>query len=142
MQVPEAAAELGDQPMLEWVSAQDPPVPWNPKTCAAAARRGDITMLAWLGGQKPPCPWDELATAAAATKNIATLQWLRSQQPPCPWGCKQLCSRSPQRAAGNPDLVEGPAPTPAHGMGSALRPAVSQPDVEVLQWLHEAGMPI
>jgi len=32
--------------------------PWCPLACRAAAEKGELEMLQWLRTQDPPCPWD------------------------------------------------------------------------------------
>ena len=77
---------MGDQAMLEWLRAQDPPVPFHEGICDSSCPDAKTSrMLSWLRGQDPPCPWDVNTTAAAAGNDIGTLQWLRGQHPPCPW---------------------------------------------------------
>ena len=72
--------------MLQWMRAQDPPCPWNERTCSDAAKGGHLHVLQWLRAQDPPCPWDERTCAAAAEDgNLHVLQWMRAQDPPCPW---------------------------------------------------------
>ena len=55
MQILVTAVQMGDQPMLEWLRAQSPPVPWHVNVCVGiAAKRGDISMLGWMRSQEPP----------------------------------------------------------------------------------------
>lgn len=100
--ISQMAASMGDQIMLEWLRAQDPPVPWDARVCTAAAARGNIKMLRWLRCQDPPAPWDEATTAAAARSNLKTLQWLRAQDSPCP--CDQKCC-SAAASSGKLDIL-------------------------------------
>ena len=136
----EKAARMGDQAMLEWLRAQDPPVPWSDWTCTAAAARGDISMLKWLRGQEPPCPWDSHVTAAAACKDLETLQWLRAQQPPCPWDSFTFAEAA---RAGKLEVLiwlraqEPPCPWSSR----SFEAAAYQPNADMLTWLHEAGCP-
>ncbi|GBF94231.1 hypothetical protein Rsub_06501 [Raphidocelis subcapitata] len=100
------AAANGHLAVLQWARAQQPPCPWDERTCtaaaqsghlappcpwdertcAAAAASGHLAVLQWARAQQPPCPWSEsTCTEAAAIGHLAVLQWLRAQQPPCPW---------------------------------------------------------
>ena len=94
-------------------------------------------MLAWLRGREDPCPWDQHVTAAAASRDDATLQWLRSQQPPCPWDGSVCAAAAKKRETGKFSLVEPPCPWGKTCMVAAAR----QPNVEILQWLYDAGCP-
>ena len=80
------AASKGNLGLLQWLRAQDPPAPWGVTCTAAAARADNLSLLRWLQAQDPPCPWDISCTNAAATAgSVSILQWLRAQEPPCPW---------------------------------------------------------
>ena len=50
----EAVAGPGSLRMLTWLRAQQPPVPWNERTCAQAAFEGNLGLLQWLRAQDPP----------------------------------------------------------------------------------------
>jgi hypothetical protein len=80
------AAEHGHLEMLQWMRAQDPPIPWSELTCEGAARGGHLHILQWLRAQTPPCPWDARACSYSARRGHleVVLQWLRAQNPPCP----------------------------------------------------------
>ncbi len=78
-------AKHGYLESVKILRAQDPPCPWNAKTCMNAAQGGHINMLQWLRSQDPPCPWDEdTCRCAAKGGHLHVLQWARSQDPPCP----------------------------------------------------------
>ena len=80
------AAGGGCLPVLQWLRAQDPPCPWDERTCSSAAEGGHLHILQWLRAQDPPCPWDNWSCARAANGgHLHMLQWLRAQDPPCPW---------------------------------------------------------
>ena len=135
------AASMGNQAMLEWLRAQEPPVPWNDLVCATAASRGDIDMLCWLRGQDPPCPWDVNVTAAAASSDVKTLQWLRAQHPPCSWDSRSC--RAAARAGKLEILIWLRAQKPpCPWTSTTFEAATEQPDVEILEWLHENGCPL
>ena len=36
---------------------QDPPCPWDERTCMYAAEGGHLDVLQWARSQDPPCPW-------------------------------------------------------------------------------------
>ncbi len=136
------AVEKGDQPMLEWLRALNPPVPWDISVCEVAASRGNISMLAWLRGQQPPCPWGEsVASAAAACGKLATLQWLRAQESPCPWSAA-ACTAAAR--SGRLDILRwlrGQIP-PCPWTAACPAAAATHPqDLAVLHWLHAHGCP-
>ena len=159
------AAGQGDQAMLEWLRAQNPPAPLITELCKAAARKGHIRMLGWLRSQDPPCPWDETVTAAGSDGSI--LQWLRAQDPPCPWGpstCEAAVTRRDLETLKWLRAQDPPCPWDSSCCQTAaiysnleflqwLRAqdppcpwdetcfdfASNQPDVDVLQWLVENG---
>ncbi len=144
VEILETAARHGDQPMAEWLRAQDPPAPWDESVCRAAAREGKIGMLHWLRSQRPPCPWDESVTAAAAWSNIKTLQWLRAQVPPCPWG-QSACTEA--ALSGHLEVLiwlrsqDPPCPWDQQKCTEA---AAGQPNVEMMRWLcdgHDVADP-
>ena len=139
-QVVETAASMGDQTMLEWLRAQDPPIPWDDSVCAAAAGRGDINMLGWLRGQDPPCPWSGIVTEAAAGRDTAALQWLRAQQPPCPWDERSCAAAARAGKLGVLIWLRAQDP-PCPWSGTSFEAAAHQPDVEILKWLHGTGCP-
>ena len=49
------AALSGYMEVLQWLRAQDPPCPWDERTCACAAEAGNVDVLQWLRAQDPPC---------------------------------------------------------------------------------------
>ncbi len=131
------AVEKGDQPMAEWLRAQNPPCPWDATVCRAAVQCKDISMLSWLRSQDPPCPWDEwLTEKAAAGSNLQMLQWLRAQEPPCPWS-PRTCAAAVM--AGQLDILiwlrsqDPPCPWDATCAMNAAR----RPDLKLLMWIHE-----
>jgi hypothetical protein len=93
------AAACGDAERLQRLQAQDPPCPWDWKTCQAAADGGHLDVLRWLRAQDPPCPWDEQTCSVAAQGGrLDVLRWLRAQDPPCPWGEQYTCAAAAQSA--------------------------------------------
>ena len=77
------AAASGHIPTLEWLSKQVGSY-WGRDTCAYAALHNHKDAILWLHGQNPPCPWNErTCTFAAKGGHLALLQFLRSQG--CPW---------------------------------------------------------
>jgi hypothetical protein len=108
-------ATFGSLEVLQWARRQDPPCPWDARTCAEAAGRGDLPMLKWArlhgcewdervcefaachghldvlqwvrsGREHLWCQWSEQTCAeAAGGGQMDVLQWLRRQDPPCPW---------------------------------------------------------
>ncbi len=141
-----AAIELGDQPMLEWLRAQDPPVPWDSTVCRKAAECGNISMLAWLQDQQPPCPWDESVTAIAAAiadgvRNISTLAWLRNQQPPCPWD-ESVAAAAAKTANGIETLgwLRGQA-APCPWDSQTCSAAAYSGRLDMLEWLRDQSPP-
>ena len=70
---------------MKVLRAQDPPCPWDWRTCGYAAGGGRLDVLQWARSQDPPwCPWDEWTCRCAARGgHLHVLQWARSQDPPC-----------------------------------------------------------
>ncbi len=135
------AVRMDDQAMLEWLRAQDPPVPWDAHVCEAAAACSNISMLGWMRRQQPPCPWDENVTRTASSRDLSTLQWLRAQEPPCPWDA-ECCAAA--AGAGRLDILmwlrsqDPPCPLNA----ACTVAAANQPKLEVLEWLLEQICPL
>ena len=46
---------LGDLNALQ-VRSQDPPCPWDERTCSFAAEGGHLDVLQWARSHDPPCP--------------------------------------------------------------------------------------
>jgi len=40
--------------VLQWLRSQEPPCPWDKRTCYAAAMYGHLDVLQWLRTQDPP----------------------------------------------------------------------------------------
>ncbi len=134
------AVEKGDQPLLVWLRALNPPVPWSISVCLAAAKCGNISMLAWLRGQEPPCPWDERVTSSAAAQgHLAMLQWLRTQQPPCPWGTNTC--RAAARCGRLTILRWLRGQVPPCPWDAACYALSKSQQLAVPQWLHAHGCP-
>ncbi len=80
------AAMNGHISVLQWLRHQDPPCPWSSYTCSLAAQKGHRHVLQWAREQDPPCPWDSITCRDAARNgHLSVLQWARQQDPPCPW---------------------------------------------------------
>ena len=75
-------AKYGYLVSAQILRAQDPPCPWDVKTCRKAAEGGHLDVLQWLRSQDPPCPWDKWTCRYAAEGgHLDVLQWARSQDP-------------------------------------------------------------
>ena len=72
------AAKGGHLKILQWARAQDPPCPWDEKTCEVAAERGHLEILKFLRGQDPPCPWsrDECREEASRSGHQHIIDWM------------------------------------------------------------------
>ena len=81
------AAMYGHINILEYIKKNDLTYNWNDvELCNHAAKNGKISTLIWLREQNPPCPWNEKTCVIAAINGqLETLKWLRKQEPPCPW---------------------------------------------------------
>ena len=164
-----AAADMGDQHMLQWLRTLTPPVPWNEATCRAAAKHGnigllrwlriqdppvpwdesviqvaaanaDLTTLCWLRAQRPPAPWDESCIEAAALgRSLSTIQWLRSQDPPCPWGPRTTWVAS---LCNNLPMLQWLYFRQCPMTPAVLTHAASSGHLAMLQWLHSEGHPM
>lgn len=68
--------------MLKWARSEDPPIPWDGKTCKAAANGGNLDVLKWLRAQKPPCPWNRRNCEEAASRNghQHIVDWIDQQE--------------------------------------------------------------
>ena len=51
-----STAHLGYLASVQILRAQDPPCPWDGKTCSLAAEGGHLHVLQWARSQDPPCP--------------------------------------------------------------------------------------
>ena len=140
-----AVAHPDSMSMLTWLRAQQPPVPWNERTCERAALDGKLGLLQWLRAQDPPAPWDVTCTAAAArSDNLSLLQWLRAQAPPCPWD--STCASS-AAAAGSISVLQWLQAQSLHclwDLASCAEQAARYGKLDVLQWLvaHHAACPL
>ena len=137
------AALEGNLSLLQWLRAQEPPAPWDVTCTAAAARRGNLSLLRWLRAQRPRCPWDRTcAAAAAAAGSVSILQWLRAQVPPCPWEL----STCAEQAARHGTLVVLQWLTAQHApcplSAACLEGAATRGDLPILQWLSSQGCPL
>ena len=135
------AAEMGDQPIVEWLRIQDPPCPWDEGVAAAAATK-NVETLQWLRSQDPPCPWGPGTCAAAAgAGNMKTLIWLRAQDPPCPW--TEACFVAAAHQA-NVETLEWLESNGCPFVSTAFRKcdiveAAFEGHLTVLEWLYEHG---
>ena len=133
------AAGKHDRPMLEWLRALSPPIPWSEKVTQAAAGK-DLSLLQWLRAQDPPCPWNSRSCyAAACSGKLDILVWLRGQDPPCPWDleCIDVAARF-----SNPEVLQW-----LHDNGCPFGPhtatsAAARGDLPLLKRLHSAGCPL
>ncbi len=79
-----AAAATGQQHIIEWARARDPPLAWDKLTSGYVAQYGTLEHFQWIRAQDPPCPWGSLTTfMASAGGNLDILQWALTQNPPC-----------------------------------------------------------
>jgi len=63
-----------DLETLKWLRSQDPPCPWDERTCAYAAGNGNLEVLRYARGNG--CPWDvETCLYAALGGHPDTLDW-------------------------------------------------------------------
>ena len=68
--------------VLKWARSEDPPIPWDGKTCKAAANGGNLDVLKWLRAQKPPCPWNRRNCEEAASRegHQHVIDWIDQQE--------------------------------------------------------------
>ena len=62
------AAEGGHLEVLKWLRSQDPPCPWDGRTCAEAAQGGHLEVLKWARSEDPPCPWSRCKCREEASR--------------------------------------------------------------------------
>eukprot|EP00775_Hariotina_reticulata_P010754 gene10754-10910_t len=100
------AAAAGHLEVLVWLRSQQPPVPWDPRTCIlAAAAAGHVHVLNFLQDTAPADCWDDqVATVAARMSRLPVLRWLRGMRPtPCAWS-ERTCAEA--AAAGRLDVLQ------------------------------------
>ena len=132
-----AAATKTDLRVLQWLRAQDPPCPLGRRTCRAAARHGRLDILVWLRGQDPPCPWDEQCTAiAAGLANPQVLQWLHSAGCPLGSGCLRNAARS-----GNLQALSWLCDQGCQLTGDLYLEAARRGHIHILRFLHRLQVP-
>lgn len=68
------AALNGRLDVIKWLRAQDPPCPWEGRTCLYAASNGYLEALQWMVAAG--CPWDSVACRRSARSNESVVAWI------------------------------------------------------------------
>eukprot|EP00878_Enallax_costatus_P029377 GHUV01031849.1.p1 GENE.GHUV01031849.1~~GHUV01031849.1.p1 ORF type:complete len:187 (+),score=59.90 GHUV01031849.1:458-1018(+) len=136
-----AAASNGHFHILEYLKQQRCDG-WDAPTCTAAAGAGRLDVLDWLTKQQPPCPYDiGVFSAGVKAGHVHVLEWYVSHGGSSLWNLAAHCTAAAR--FGHLDVLKWLCSLdlpPRFTMGTCAAAAAGG-HLHILQWLRQQDPP-